>query len=58
MRTFGKFIEILKVGGNLGSYNDLLRKFDKVRDIMREFYIYGFKSRNDFTHISSRTYDN
>ncbi len=25
---------------------------------MREFYVYGFKSRNDFTHISSRTYDN
>ncbi len=42
----------------MGSYNELIRKFDKVRDIMREFYIYGFKSRNDFTHISSRTYDN
>ncbi len=25
---------------------------------MREFYVYGFKSRNDFTHISNRTYDN
>ncbi len=42
----------------MGSYNELIRKFDKIRDFMREFYVYGFKSRNDFTHISSRTYDN
>ncbi len=25
---------------------------------MRDFYIYGFKSRNDFKHKSPRTYDN
>lgn len=42
----------------LGNYNELIRKFDKIRDYMRAFYIYGFKSRNDFTQKSARTYDN
>ncbi len=49
----------LKTGSeNLGTYKELIRKYDKVRDFTRDFYIYGFKSRNDFNHKSSRTYDN
>ncbi len=42
----------------MGNYKELIRKFDKVRDFTRDFYIYGFRSRNDFNHKSSRTYDN
>ncbi len=42
----------------MGNYNELIKKFDKIRDYMRDFYIYGFRSRNDFKHKSSRTYDN
>lgn len=42
----------------MGNYNELIRKFDKIRDYMRDFYIYGFKLRNDFTNKSPRTYDN
>lgn len=42
----------------MGEFQELIRNFDKIRDYMRDFYIYGFKSRSDFTHKSSRTYDN
>ncbi len=42
----------------MGEFQELIRNFDKIRDYMRDFYIYGFKSRGDFTHKSSRTYDN
>lgn len=42
----------------MAEFNELIRNFDKIRDYMRDFYIYGFKSRNDFKHKSTRTYDN
>ncbi|SHO49162.1 WYL domain-containing protein [Anaerocolumna xylanovorans] len=42
----------------MGEFQELIRNFDKIRDYMRDFYIYGFKSRSDFTHKSARTYDN
>ncbi len=53
-----KYANLIFGGEKLGNYNELIRKFDKIRDYMRDFYIYGFKSRNDFKHKSSRTYDN
>ena len=39
------------------SFSELIKNFDKTRDYMRDFYIYGFKTRNDFQYKSSRTYD-
>lgn len=42
----------------MGNYNELIKKFDKIRDYMRDFYIYGFRSRTEFKQKSSRTYDN
>jgi hypothetical protein len=42
----------------MGEFNELIRNFDKIRDYMRDFYIYGFKSRNDYNRKSARTYDN
>jgi len=42
----------------MAEFNELIRNFDKIRDYMRDFYIYGFKSRGDFNHKSLRTYDN
>ena len=42
----------------MAEFSELIKKFDKIRDYMRDFYIYGFKSRNDFTKKSCRTYDN
>jgi len=42
----------------MAEFSELIKKFDKIRDYMRDFYVYGFKSRADFTRKSSRTYDN
>lgn len=39
------------------AYNELIKNFEKIRAYMREFYVYGFKSRNDFAMKSSRSYD-
>lgn len=41
----------------MSEFQELIKKFDKCRDYVRDFYIYGFKSRNDFTGKSTRTYD-
>lgn len=38
------------------AYNELIKNFNKVRDYMRDFYIYGFKSREDYTRKSTRSY--
>lgn len=39
------------------AYSELVKNFNRVRDYMREFYVYGFKSRDEFTRRSARTYD-
>ena len=41
----------------MGSFSELIKSFDKTRDYIRDFFIYGFKVRNEFTGKSSRTYD-
>lgn len=41
----------------MSSYNELIKNFEKMREIMREFYVYGFKSRNEYDKKSARTYD-
>lgn len=40
------------------AYSELIKNFSKIRDYMREFYIYGFKTREEFNKKSSRSYDN
>lgn len=42
----------------MAAFSELTRSFEKIRAYMRDFYIYGFKSRNDFNQKSARTYDN
>lgn len=39
------------------AYSELIKNFDGIRDYMREFYVYGFKSRDEFTKKSARSYD-
>ena len=39
------------------AYNELIKNFDRIRDYIREFYVYGFKSREQFEQKSSRSYD-
>ncbi len=30
------------------AYSELIKNFEKVRAYMREFYVYGFKSRTEY----------
>lgn len=39
------------------AYNELIKNFEKVRAYMREFYVYGFKSRTEYDAKSARSYD-
>ncbi len=39
------------------AYNELIKNFEKVRTYMREFYVYGFKSRTEYDAKSARSYD-
>lgn len=39
------------------AYNELIKNFERIRDYMRDFYVYGFKSRDDYTNKSARSYD-
>ncbi|MBQ7906953.1 MAG: WYL domain-containing protein [Clostridia bacterium] len=39
------------------AYSELIKSFEKIRDYMREFYVYGFKQRGDYTKKSPRSYD-
>ena len=42
----------------MSSFSELIKNFDKTRDYVRDFFIYGFKVRSDFSRKSKRTYDN
>ena len=39
------------------AYSELIKDFDKIRKYMTQFYVYGFKSRNEYDEKSPRTYD-
>lgn len=39
------------------AYSELIKNFNRIRDYMREFYVYGFKSRDEYNKKSSRSYD-
>lgn len=39
------------------AYKELIGKFSMIRDYVREFYIFGFKSRGEVGEKSSRSYD-
>ena len=41
----------------MSSYNELIKNFEKIRNYMREFYVYGFKSRDEYNKKSARSYD-
>ncbi len=42
----------------MAAYHELVKNFEKVRAYMREFYVYGFKSRTEYDARSARSYDN
>lgn len=39
------------------SYQELVKNFNRIRDYMRDFYVYGFKRRAEYTRKSARSYD-
>ncbi len=41
----------------MSSYSELIKNFERVRSYMREFYVYGFKSREEYDKKSARSYD-
>lgn len=41
----------------MSKYSELIKNFDKIRDYMRDFYVYGFRSREEFRAKSARSYD-
>lgn len=42
----------------MSEFQELIKSFRKSRNYVRDFLIYGFKSRDDFSIKSGRTYDN
>ena len=40
------------------AYSELIKNFERIRDYMRQFYVYGFKSRTEYDKKSARSYDN
>lgn len=42
----------------MSEFQELIKSFQKSRNYVRDFLIYGFKSRDDFSTKSGRTYDN
>lgn len=39
------------------AYSELIKNFEKIRSCMRDFYVNGFRGRDDFDAASSRVYD-
>ena len=39
------------------AYSELIKSFSRIRDYMRQFYVYGFKSREEYRQKSARAYD-
>lgn len=55
MRTENK----VDTGGNeMSDFQELIRSFSKTREYVRDFFVYGFKTRSEFKEKSPRTYDN
>ena len=38
-------------------YTELIKNSNRIRDYMREFYVFGFRRREEYTRKSSRSYD-
>ncbi|MBE6826983.1 MAG: WYL domain-containing protein [Ruminococcaceae bacterium] len=40
------------------AYSELIKSFEKIREYVSQFYVFGFKSRSEYTSKSARSYDN
>lgn len=41
----------------MSSYSELIKNFERIRAYMREFYVFGLKSRGEYNRKSARSYD-
>ncbi len=39
------------------AYSELIKNFNKIREYLREFYVYGVKTRSEYSEKSARSYD-
>ena len=39
------------------AYSELIKNFNRIREYMRDFYLFGFKSRSEYNNKSARSYD-
>ena len=46
------------MGDYMSEFKELIKSFFKSREYVRDFFVYGFKTRDEFSGWSSRTYDN
>ena len=42
----------------MSDFQELIKSFPKTREYVRDFFVYGFKTRDEFRDKSPRTYDN
>ncbi len=42
----------------MSDFQELIKSFPKTREYVRDFFVYGFKTREEFSEKSPRTYDN
>lgn len=42
----------------MSEFKELIKSFSKSREYVRDFFVYGFKTRDEFSGWSGRTYDN
>ena len=47
MNAVGHILTTGKKEGEM-AYSELIKNFEKIRSYMREFYVFGFKSRNGY----------
>lgn len=43
---------------HMSEFKELIKSFSKSREYVRDFFVYGFKTRDEFGGWSGRTYDN
>lgn len=39
-------------------YTELIKNFEKIRDFVRDFFVFGYRGRSDYGSVSARSYDN
>ncbi len=40
------------------AYSENIKNFERVREYMRQFFVYGFRARTEYSKKSARSYDN